>query len=431
MRTIGFETFLPWTTLFKVLRDMKNSNPNTLLFTGLNYTKLFALKSLFLFLLLSCAQAQEESVVKEELKLKVGAERISDYVGLLKGKSVGFVGNQTSTIGNRHAVDSLLDLKINIVRVFSPEHGFRGTADAGEHVSADKDEKTGLPVYSLYGKQKKPSETSLKGIDIMLFDIQDVGVRFYTYISTLHYVMEACAENNIPLIVLDRPNPNGHYVDGPILDLEYKSFVGMHPVPTVHGMTIGEYAQMINGEGWLPNEEKCELTVIPVENYTHKTPYSLPIPPSPNLRSDAAIQLYPSLCLLEATQVSVGRGTDGPFERYGHPAFPKTDFSFVPKSGFGSKSPKFEGEVCNGYNLKDSVNGQLYMLNLDYLIHSYQLLGDKMFEGKEKSFNLLAGNGELIQQVKTGKSASEIKATWKVGLDRYMTTIRPKYLIYE
>lgn len=412
---------------------MKNSNPNpdTFLIIGLNYTKLFALKSLFLFLLLSCAQAQEENQMQEEPVLKVGAERVNEYLPLLKDKSVGFVGNQTSMIDNRHAVDSLLDLGVKIVRVFSPEHGFRGTADAGEHVTANKDEKTGLSIYSLYGKQKKPDVVSLKGIDVMVFDIQDVGVRFYTYISTLHYVMEACSENKIPLIVLDRPNPNGHYVDGPVLDMNYKSFVGMHPIPTVHGMTIGEYAKMINGEGWLPDGETCELTVIPVKNYTHKTPYSLPIPPSPNLRSDEAIQLYPSLCLLEATQVSVGRGTEGPFECYGHPDFPKTEFSFIPRSGFGSKSPKFEGEVCNGYNLKDSVNGQLYALDLSYLIHSYNLLGDRIFEGKEKSFNLLAGNGELIKQIKAGKTASEIRETWETELDQYKTTIRSKYLIYE
>ncbi len=429
MRTIGFETFLPWTTLFNVLRDMKNSNPNINSLVRLNYIKHLALKSLLFILLVSCVRAQNTQAVTMDSSLKVGAERIELYINKLEGKSVGFVGNQTSVIGVKHAVDTLLSRGVNIVRVYSPEHGFRGTADAGELVKGNIDQKTGLPVYSLYGKQKKPSPESLKDIDVMLFDIQDVGVRFYTYISTLHYVMEACAEMDIPVIILDRPNPNGHYVDGPVLDTNFRSFVGMHPVPTVHGMTIGEYGLMINGEGWLPKGLICDLTVIPIQNYTHEMKYSLRIPPSPNLRSDQAIQLYPSLCLLEATSVSIGRGTDGPFERYGHPDFPKTDFSFTPKSGFGSKSPKHEGKLCYGYNLKDSVD-RMHELDIYYLIHAHKLLGPSIFIGKESSFNLLAGNGEMVKQVQLGMSKEEIEATWEPALSNYKEKTRPKYLLY-
>lgn len=366
----------------------------------------------------------------EERPITVGAERTELYLSKLKGKRVGIVGNQSSMINSTHLVDSLLSLGVEVTRVFSPEHGFRGDADAGEHVNSQKDPKTGLPIVSLYGNNKKPKQEQLEGIEIMVFDIQDVGVRFYTYISTLHYVMEACAEKGIPVLILDRPNPNGHYVDGPVLDLKFKSFVGMHPVPTVHGMTIGEYGKMINGEGWLEDNLQCELEVIPCDYYTHQSSYSLPISPSPNLRSDEAIQLYPSLCLLEATDVTVGRGTDGPFERYGHPKFPKTDFSFTPKSGYGSKSPKHEGVVCHGYNLKDSVKGRVGEMNLSYLINAYKLLGGEMFNGHEKMFNLLAGNDELVQQVKSGMSEVEIKKTWVSALEVYKNEIRPKYLIY-
>lgn len=366
----------------------------------------------------------------EERPITVGAERAELYMSKLTGKKVGIVGNQSSMINSTHLVDSLLSLGVEVTRVFSPEHGFRGDADAGEHVNSQKDPKTGLPIVSLYGNNKKPKQEQLDGIEIMVFDIQDVGVRFYTYISTLHYVMEACAEKGIPVLILDRPNPNGHYVDGPVLDLKFKSFVGMHPVPTVHGMTIGEYGKMINGEGWLEDNLQCELEVIPCDNYTHQSSYSIPISPSPNLRSDEAIQLYPSLCLLEATDVTVGRGTDGPFERYGHPKFPKTDFSFTPKSGYGSKSPKHEGVVCHGYNLKDSVKGRVGEMNLSYLINAYKLLGDEMFDGHEKMFNLLAGNDELVQQVKSGMSEEDIKKSWASALTTYKLEIRPKYLIY-
>lgn len=370
-------------------------------------------------------QAPDHS--KEEVVL--GANRLEVFIDRLVDKNVGIVGNQSSTIGKVHLVDSLLSRGINVKRVFSPEHGFRGTADAGEHVKTQIDDKTGIPLFSLYGNQKKPSSESLKDIDIMIFDIQDVGARFYTYISTLHYVMEACAENNIPLIVLDRPNPNGHYVDGPILDTNFRSFVGMHPVPIVHGMTIGEYALMINGEDWLKQKVKCELQIVQMMNYTHQTKYVLPIDPSPNLRTDLSIHLYPSLCLLEATTVTVGRGTDHPFELYGHPDFPETGYSFTPKPGYGSKDPKHKNVKCNGYLLNDSAYLELDRLDLSFLINANKLLAGKLFVDKEKFFNLLAGNDVLIQQITSGMSEEDIRQSWEPGLTQFREK-RKKYLLY-
>lgn len=378
---------------------------------------------------LQVVEEPQPEVLDEIPELKVGAQRTEVYLSQLRGKRVGVVGNQSSLIGDIHLVDSLLASEINVVKVFSPEHGFRGDADAGEHVKSGKDGRTGLPVVSLYGSNKKPTQEQLKGLDIVVFDIQDVGVRFYTYISTLHYVMEACAEAKIPVIVLDRPNPNGHYVDGPVLDMKYHSFVGMHPVPIVYGMTIGEYGQMINGQAWLADNLDCDLTVIPCEFYDRNQPYSLPVPPSPNLRSDISIQLYPSLCLLEATTVTVGRGTDGPFERYGHPDFPKTEFAFTPKSGYGSKKPKHEGEVCNGFNLNTEKYQRMDQLDLSFILKSNELLDGKLFVNREKFFNLLAGNGELIEQLKAKKSEEEIRASWKEELDRFKM-IRENYLLY-
>lgn len=431
---MGLETFLPCTTLFMVFRDMKNSNPTSLQNIGLNYIKLFALKSLSLFLLLSCAQAQENEIqpAQEKKQLILGIENFLDDLESLGNKRIGIVGNQSSLVQSTHLVDTLIARGVEVVKVFSPEHGFRGNADAGEHVATEKDEKTGLPIYSLYGKQKKPSKESLAGIDILIFDIQDVGVRFYTYISTLHYVMEACAENNIPLIVLDRPNPNGHYVDGPVLDTNYRSFVGMHRVPIVHGMTIGEYGKMINGEQWLPNGLQCDLRVYEMSNYTHDTPYSLPVPPSPNLRSDLSIQLYPSLCLLEATTVTVGRGTEHPFECYGHPKFPasETSYNFTPTPGYGSKDPKHKGVKCNGFLLNDSSYFHLEKLDLSFLMNANKLLGGKLFVDQEKFFNLLAGNNILLKQITSGLSEDEIRKSWSRELDNYKNTIRPRYMIY-
>lgn len=418
---------------------MKYSNANSGKLFRLKYTKLFCLKSIFFLLITSCSYGNPnpETVAKSEklymeMTPRVGAENMDFYIDKLRNKKVGVVGNQSSLIGETHLVDSLLSLGIDIQKVFSPEHGFRGDADAGEHVASGKDAKTGLPIVSLYGSNKKPKQEQLKGLEVVVFDIQDVGVRFYTYISTLHYVMEACAEAGIPVIVLDRPNPNGHYVDGPVLDMKYQSFVGMHPVPIVYGMTIGEYGQMINGEKWLENNMKCDLTVIPCLNYAHSLPYSLPVDPSPNLRSDLSIQLYPSLCLLEATTVTVGRGTDGPFERYGHPDFPedKTTFSFVPKSGFGSKSPKHEGETCYGFNLNDSSEYRANKLDLSFVLKSNELLNGKLFVDREKFFNLLAGNNILIDQLKKGLSEEEIRASWQGDLEEFLK-IRDKYLIYD
>jgi uncharacterized protein YbbC (DUF1343 family) len=429
MRTIGLETFLPWTTLFKVLRDMKYSNPTFSLYRWLKYTKHLALKSLFFFLLTACAHGQEAKK-QSSTPIRVGAEQMHLYLNFLTEKRVGIVGNQTSMVNEVHLVDTLLSIGVQLKRVFSPEHGFRGDADAGELVNAQKDEKTGLPIFSLYGKTKKPSTQSLADIDVMIFDIQDVGVRFYTYISTLHYVMEACAEKNITLIVLDRPNPNGHYVDGPVLDTNFRSFVGMHPIPIVHGMTIGEYANMINGEDWLPNGLQCELVVIKMENYTHNSPYSLPIPPSPNLRTDLSVSLYPSLCLLEATTVTVGRGTQHPFEIYGHPQFPETGFSFTPKPGYGSKDPKHNGVKCNGYHLNDSSYLKLNKLDLSFLLNANKLLDGKLFVDKEKFFNLLAGNDILFKQISDGMSEIEIRETWKPQLGKFIE-MRKSYLLYE
>jgi uncharacterized protein YbbC (DUF1343 family) len=438
MRTIGLETFLPCTTLFRVFLDMKYSNDKISPSFRLKYTKVLCLKSIFFVLVSSCSFGQSNGIESSEghpieiteNAIVVGAQKLDVVLPLLKNKSVGVVGNQSSLVDGVHLVDTLLYTGIKVMRVFSPEHGFRGDADAGEHVTSQVDKKTGLPIVSLYGNDKKPAVSQLAGLDVLLFDIQDVGVRFYTYISTLHYVMEACAENNIALIVLDRPNPNGHYVDGPILESAFKSFVGMHPVPVVHGMTIAEYAQMINGEKWLKNEVHCNLTVVSCDNYNHNRPYSLPVPPSPNLRSDISIQLYPSLCFLEATTVTVGRGTDGPFERYGHPEFAKTAFTFTPRPGLGSKKPKHKNQVCNGFNLNDSSYQRMHQLDLSFVLNAKKQLKGKVLVDRSRFFNLLAGNDTLLQQVQSEMNQDEIRATWKEGLEEF-NLVRVKYLMYE
>jgi len=354
----------------------------------------------------------------------LGAEQNDIYLPLLKNKKVGVVGNQSSMIVNTHLVDSLLSSGINIVNVFSPEHGFRGTADAGAIIEDGIDSKTGLPIISLYGDNKKPRKEQLKGIDILVFDIQDVGVRFYTYISTLHYVMEAAAENNITVIVLDRPNPNGHYIDGPILDTAFQSFVGMHTIPVVHGMTIGEYAKMINGENWIAT--KCELIVIEMENYTRNTHYDLPIKPSPNLPNARAVNLYPSLCLFEGTTISIGRGTNYPFQHFGA-AYLKSNYSFIPKSGEGSKYPKHENIECFGTDLRFQDN-YLTTINLNWIIETYKQCSEKE-KFFNNFFNTLAGNDKLKKQIIAGKTAREIKASWQEGLEEFKK-IRKKYLIY-
>lgn len=368
-------------------------------------------------------------------KIVVGANQTAAYLPLLQGKRVGIVANATSVIfkanGYTHLVDSLLALHINVEKVFAPEHGFRGTADAGELIADSKDLKTGLPIFSLHGTNKKPSKEQLDGLDVMIFDIQDVGVRFYTYISTLHYVMEACAENKMPLIILDRPNPNGHYIDGPVLEPAYKSFVGMHPVPVVYGMTIGEYAQMINGEQWLENNITCNLKVIPLKNYTHQTSYSLPIKPSPNLPNDKAINLYPSLCFFEGTFVSVGRGTNKQFQIIGSPFFDleRYDFPFKPISNEGAKHPKHENKTCYGYDLSNME--MLNSIHLSWLIEFYQ--AHESISPNQKFFNAfftkLAGTETLQRQIESGLSETKIKATWQEGLENFKK-IRAKYLIY-
>lgn len=382
------------------------------------------------------AHSEEESKasIKTDLPIIVGANQTLDYIPLLKGKRIGVIANQTSVIFKTddtytHLVDSLVSLNMDIKKVFAPEHGFRGNADAGEVVKDGVDTKTGLPIVSLYGKNKKPSQEQLKNIDLAIFDIQDVGARFYTYISSLHYVMEACAEQNIPLLILDRPNPNGHYIDGPILEKEHKSFVGMHSVPIVHGMTIGEYAKMINGEGWLNNNVTCELTVIPVKNYTHNLPYSLPIKPSPNLPNDISINLYPSLCFFEGTNISVGRGTSLQFQVYGAPTLPKTEYSFIPKPNHGAKYPKHENKTCNGYNLTQLKS--LNALDLSFLINAYTITKDKSaFFVSNGFFTKLAGTKTLQQQIEDGLPEQQIKASWKSGLDEYKQ-IRKPYLLYD
>ncbi|QVY65421.1 exo-beta-N-acetylmuramidase NamZ domain-containing protein [Polaribacter sp. Q13] len=412
---------------------------------------------LFLFLLLnfqliSCAQSSGVKVKKlkvekektEALKIKTGAERTNLYLNMLKGKNVAIVANQTSVLSvleraevaanvmgskkvTHHLVDYLHNFNgINVKKVFAPEHGFRGKADAGEVVKDGFDTKTGLPIVSLYGKNKKPSAAQLAGIDIVVFDIQDVGARFYTYISSLHYVMEACAEAGVEVIVLDRPNPNGHYIDGPVLEEAHSSFVGMHKVPVVYGMTIGEYGQMINGEKWLKNGMQCNLKVIPLENYTHQTEYSLPIKPSPNLPNDKSINLYPSLCFFEGTNVSAGRGTAMQFQIYGSPYLTKSEFTFTPQANEGAKYPKFKNILCYGENLQQTEN--LNKLDLSYLIKAYQQNTSKEFFNS--FFTKLAGTKKLQEQIVKGLSKQEIRKTWNKDLENFKV-VRSKYLIYD
>lgn len=388
---------------------------------------------------------QEARTKNQDEQIIVGAEQFHLYSDLLKGKNVGVVANQTSIVHektnpaeingnisylvlNTHLVDFLISKKVSVKKVFAPEHGFRGTADAGEHVKDGVDSKTGVPLISLYGSNKKPSQEQLKRIDVVVFDIQDVGARFYTYISTLHYVMEACAEAGIPVIVLDRPNPNGRYIDGPILEPENQSFVGMHPIPVVHGMTIGEYAQMINGEGWLKDKIKCKLTVVEMQNYTHETPYALPIKPSPNLPNDQAINLYPSLCFFEGTFINAGRGTDMQFQVFGAPSLPasKYTFEYTPQSNEGAKDPKFKGQLCHGKDLRNEP--RLNKINLEWLIDAYNANGKKK-DFFNSFFVKLAGTEKLQKQIEQGLSAEEIRDSWKKGLMEFRI-IQGQYLLY-
>lgn len=372
-----------------------------------------------------------DNKVKEPKDIQTGVQRSAEYLPLLIKKRVAIVANHSSFIGNSHLVDSLLALNIKVVKIFCPEHGFRGDADAGEDIKNQKDKKTGLPLISLYGKHNKPQPAELKDVDIVVFDIQDVGVRFYTYISTLHYVMEACAQNKKPLIVLDRPNPNGYYIDGPVLQSKFKSFVGIHPVPIVYGMTIGEYALMINGEGWLDKSIKCDLKVINLVGYEHSDLYQLPIKPSPNLPNMPAVYMYPSLALFEGTVISVARGTGFPFQAIGHPDV-KGPFSFTPVSTPGaSKNPPYEGKECHGVDLREF--GDIFIRNnrslyLYWLIGMYQNYPEKA-NFFNNYFNSLAGNDQLMQQIKAGKSEEEIRKTWTEELETFKI-IRKKYLLY-
>ncbi|WP_261793682.1 exo-beta-N-acetylmuramidase NamZ family protein [Psychroserpens burtonensis] len=388
-------------------------------------------------------QVQDDSISQFNDKIIVGAHQIDNYLPLLKGKRVGIVANQTSVIFNKitpsqkttrkdsytHLVDSLLQRNVNIKKVFAPEHGFRGEADAGELVKDGIDTKTNLPIISLYGKNKKPSPEQLADLDVVIFDIQDVGARFYTYISSLHYVMEACAEANIPVMILDRPNPNGNYIDGPILEPKHKSFVGKHPIPVVHGMTIGEYAKMINGQGWLDNQITCDLTVIEMQNYKHDNTYNLPIKPSPNLPNAKSINLYPSLCFFEGTNVNAGRGTSKQFQIYGSPYLDKTvyNFKYIPMPNDGSKYPKHDGVLCYGEDL--STRKDLNQLDLSYLIKAYQNSIDKKVFFNT-FFTNLAGTKALQIQIESGVSEQEIRETWADGLNTFKK-VRGMYLIYE
>ncbi len=401
----------PW-SIFMTLKKL--TNKSLIIFT-------------FLFLVSTVLIAGE---------IQTGAERTSDYLPYLKNKRVGIVANQTTIIGGKNLVDSLLALGVNVKKVLCPEHGFRGEASAGEIIENDTDAVTRLPIISIYRsdtrtERNKPTPSDLEGLDILLFDLQDVGMRFFTNISTLHYVMEACAENNVELMLLDRPNPHGFYVDGPVLDTAFKSFVGMHPVPVVHGMTMGEYATMLNGEQWLKNRVQCNLKIIKCGNYTHNSLYNLPVKPSPNLPNMQAIYLYPSVCLFEGTVFSLGRGTDFPFQVYGHPSLTQLEFSFTPHSTRSSTNPPLRDRKCFGYDLRNYDIKKIVQskkINLDWLIDAY-----RTFAQKDSFFipyiNTLSGSRRIQEQIKKGMNANEIRSTWKNELAAFKV-VRKKYLLY-
>jgi len=389
----------------------------------------------FLLVQMTSSFGQQQVHYKTDKTITCGAAQLDEYQYFLEDNRVAVVANQTSKIGDEHLVDFLLANDVNVVKVFAPEHGFRGKADAGASIKDSRDAKTGLKITSLYGKNKKPSYDHLADVDVVIFDIQDVGVRFYTYISTMHYVMQACAEMEKKLIILDRPNPNGFYVDGPVLDLKFQSFVGMHEVPLVHGMTIGEYAKMVNGEGWLGEDLICDLTVIPCLNYDHYDYYKLPIKPSPNLPNMASIFLYSSLGFFEGTVVSVGRGTDFPFQVVGHPKVKGFEFKYTPMPNEGSHYPKLQGKVCMGYDLrKYGVTNTPFenKINLTWIIEMYnQLKGlETPFFLENNFLSKLAGTDQLKKQIIEGMSEEEIRATWKEDLQNFKP-IRKKYLLYN
>jgi len=399
---------------------------------------------ILLLLLFTGLSAGDTEVFRQ---MKTGAEQPERYLPLIGDKNIALVANHTSLVYNHgyleggtpgsladgtHLVDTLLGSGIRkeqISRIFCPEHGFRGKHAAGDHVEDGLDPVTGIPVVSLYGSNRKPTAVQMEGLDLVIFDLQDVGTRFYTYISTMHYVMEACAENGVPLLVLDRPNPNGNYVDGPVMEEQFTSFVGMHPIPVVHGCTVGELARMINGEGWLQDGARCELEVIPCEAYTHETPYSLPVSPSPNLPGDHAIRLYPSTCFFEGTVLSEGRGTPMPFEVYGHPDM-EGNFEFTPVSIPGkANSPKHEGVLCRGKDLREFVPVEGWnRIHLEFLLDAYEKYPRKP-EFFSEFFERLSGTMDLRWQIEAGLSEEQIRESWHPGLESYIK-IREKYLIY-
>lgn len=384
-----------------------------------------------LFIIIAClcstflCQAQQERVI-------IGAEQTQAYLPLLKNQRVALFSNHTGMVGDKHLLDLLLENQVDVVAIFSPEHGFRGDADAGEHVSSSVDKKTGVPILSLYdGKSGKPSEASMRKFDLLIVDIQDVGLRFYTYYASMVRLMDACAGANRKMLILDRPNPNGHYVDGPILNMKYKSGVGWLPIPIVHGMTLGELALMVNGEGWLPASRVCDVTVIKCENYTHQTMYRLPIPPSPNLPNMTSIYLYPSTCFFEGTPVSLGRGTPLPFQIYGHPKMTGYDYSFTPKSVRGAKTPPQLNQLCHGVDLSKMSDEEAWKrgVDLSFVIDAYNNLkmGDSFFR---PFFELLVGTDYVRKMIKEGKSADEIKAMWRGDVEKFKRQRKP-YLLYQ
>ena len=392
-------------------------------------------------LLLGCFScAQTHPISKSSTIIEVGAQQTQQYLPLLKGKRVAVFANQTSTIQQTHLVDSLIKLGIQIVKIFGPEHGFRGTAGAGEAVSDGKDSKTSIPLISLYGNHKKPTPAELSEVDVMLFDIQDIGVRFYTYISSLQYYLEAAIENDKEFVLLDRPNPNGFYIDGPVLDMRFKSFVGMQPIPVVYGMTIGEYAQMLVGERWLSSEanqkiQSADIHIVPCTGYTHDAIYRLPVPPSPNLQQMQSLYLYPSTCFFEGTILSEGRGTDKPFQIFGHPLLPDSLYTFTPAPNAGASNSKCYFQKCYGWNLSGTTEEVLSKLNkqiqLKYLLDAYRLFPVKdSFFLPNQFFNKLAGNDELMSQIKNHMTEEQIKASWQPALNAFKA-IRKKYLLYQ
>ncbi len=383
----------------------------------------------FLIIIAACIEPtpeSESSPITEESSLKIAADRMDEYLPYLENKAVALVVNHTSRVGDTHLVDTLLNSGVQVKKVFAPEHGFRGSAGAGEKIQHSTDSLTGLPIVSLYGSSRKPSEEHLSDVDLVLFDIQDVGVRFYTYISTMHYVMEACGIYGKQMLVLDRPNPNGDYVDGPILEEEQRSFVGMHPIPIVHGLTVGELANMIKGEHWLSDSATVDLKIIPMENYHHAMKYDPPVKPSPNLPNFQSIRLYPSLCLFEGSDISIGRGTEFPFQVVGHPLFSDSSFSFTPVSMEGKAlNPKHQDQLCGGWDLRSITPPKF---TLSYLIRAYKEFPERE-EFFKDYFHLLAGNSLLMEQVQEGMTEEEIRATWNEGLKNYRE-IRQRYLLY-